>query len=335
VDGGAKGVPSRDVSSQLPDQGARPDSLSQREAGSGAVLRQVETGPLAAMRRRWRSGGATVTWVTGVSVGFVGLVTWLSPVTERAGFAAAAAAIAGLAVVTWQSVIAGRAAVAAEHGLATATRALDEAERGRLDQQGPQSWATIGDPTWPPRLLSASGGFPQPAPPGTEFALPGSAQAPLILQAEGAISNDGKNTVLVTFSGGFRFRNCDPPIAGADWCPVTATSRQCAMAPGERIKFQVEGQLSVEQWVAEREPADVPAVTAEIILDDMLDNGVIDTWTIELSGRPMEPVPDKTAVFRFPQIVRLGQRPPVHARMLPRRRTYWRSKEQGVRLTSS
>ncbi len=58
-----------------------------------------------------------------------------------------------------------------------------------------------------------------------------------------------------------------------------------------------------------------------------MDNGVIDTWTIELGGRPLDLVPGKTAVFRLSQMVRLGQRPPVHARMLPRRRTYWRSKE--------
>jgi hypothetical protein len=135
----AKGVPSRDMlSSQLPDQVARAGALSKREAGSGAASRQVETGLLAAVRRGWRTP-VTVMSVTGVSAGFVGLVTWLAPLSERAGAAAAAAAIATLAVVAWQSVIAGRATVAAEHGLATATRALDEAERGRLDQQGPQS----------------------------------------------------------------------------------------------------------------------------------------------------------------------------------------------------
>ncbi len=213
-------------------------------------MREVETGPLAAVRRRL-SAGVTVTAATGVSAGFVGLVTWLAPFGDRAVAGAAAAAIATLAVVAWQSVIAGRAAVAAEHGLATATRALDEAERGRLDQQGPQSWATIGDPALPPRMLSASGGFPQPAPPGTEFALPGSAQAPLILQAEGVISNEGTKTVVVTFSGGFRFR--DIAVQGTEWGPVAASSRQCAMAPAERIEFQVEGQLTVEQWVAEHD----------------------------------------------------------------------------------
>ncbi len=304
-----------------------------REAGRADALRRLETGPLAIMRRRGRTI-ATVTWVTVASVGFVGLVTWLSPVDQRAGFAAAAAAIAGLAVVTWQSVIAGRAAVAAEHGLASATRALDEAERGRLDQQGPQSWATIGQPAWPPRQPSTAGGFPQPVPPNTEFALPGSALSALILQAEGTISNEGKNTVLVTFSGGFRFRTSDPAIQGADWGPVVASSRQCPMAPGERIEFQVEGQLSVEQWVAEYDGTDVPTVTGEISLDDTLDNGVIDTWTIELGGRPLGPVGGKTNVWTIHRWAHVGERLPVDARMRARRRTYWRSKEQGVRLAS-
>jgi hypothetical protein len=177
-----------------------------------------------------------------------------------------------------------------------------------------------------------SGGFPQPAPAKIEFALPGSAQAPLILQAEGVISNEGKNTVIVTFSGCFRFR--DTAVQGADWGPVAASSRQCPMAPGERIEFQVEGQLSVEQWVAGHDGADVPTVTAEIILDDTVDNGVIDTWTVELGGRPLAPVPGKTNVWTYPLIHLLGQRPLVHARMLPRRRDYWRSKGQGVRLAS-
>ena len=75
------------------------------------------------------------------------------------------------------------------------------------------------------------------------------------------------------------------------------------MAPGERIEFQVEGQLSVERWVAGHDGADVPTVTAEIILDDTVDNGVIDTWTIELA-----PVPGKTNVWTYPLIHLLGQR---------------------------
>lgn len=307
----------------------RPVELPQapREALADGGFRRLRTRQLGILTHSW-SSVLIVSLVTGVSIAAVLVVGWLSPVDQRAGFAAAAAAVATLSVVAWQSAATARAAQAAERGLAATNRALDEAERGRLDQQGPRTWVAIGEPVWPPKQPSTTGGEPQPFKPGWEFALPGSASHLVILQARGSIRNEGDRTVLVSFHGGFRFRKLDLPD-GVEWGRREERQR-CSIAAGETIEFCVEGELNVQQWTADQ-PA---AIEARISLDDTLDNGVIDTWTVEVGGRPLVLVEGKTNTFAIPKIgLRPGlMTPPIDAQVSPRRRVYWRSKEHRISL---
>lgn len=307
-------------------------------------------GALVYRTRTWLStsilGQSQGLWIVPVvtlaSAGFVAIVTWLAPSDQRAGFAAASAAVATLAVIAWQSRTSGRAARAAEAGLATTTKALDEAERGRLDQQGPRTWVTLGPVSWPPLEPSVAGGEPNQFPLNTEFALPGQAGHLIMLVAEGTICNEGDQTVSVTFSGSFRFRQQAPAVIDQDlgWDrPVVGGTLQRSLSPGTEMQFRLEDALSAASWRTNTEAATRGEVAphvmvGEIIVNDLLDNGVVDVWRLELGGYALESVAGKTEVWAFPR-VGLGsshRTPPVHAVVHPRHRRYWRSKQRNEQI---
>lgn len=76
-------------------------------------------------------------------------------------------------------------------------------------------------------------------------------------------------------------------------------------------------------------------LSGEIVVDDSFDNGIVDSWRIELGGRPLEAVAGRMQLWRFENLRRAmpGQGTlPVYATVDPCQRTYWRSKQGEARL---
>lgn len=100
----------------------------------------------------------------------------------------------------------------------------------------------------------------------------------------------------------------------------------------------------VEDWIANHraqhsgrkgteDDPDLPlagVVRGEVAVDDGDDNGVIDIWSLSLTGCPLEPVPDVDGSWRVPSV--LPEWVPITARVSRRQRAYWRSKVRGHEL---
>ncbi len=71
-------------------------------------------------------------------------------------------------------------------------------------------------------------------------------------------------------------------------------------------------------------------VAGEVVVDDGDDNGVIDTWSLSLSGCPLEHVPSEGESWRIPSV--LPEHLPISGWVSPRQRGYWRSKMRGHHL---
>jgi hypothetical protein len=302
------------------------------------------------MKARWnrlspkQHGVLTVGGAVVLTAAVVLVVAMLAEPEQRGVYIATVIALGTLAVIAWQSWETRRAAQAAEQGSASTRDALAEAEKGRLDQQATATWVMIQREPWPPREPSLHGGFPNEFVDRPEFALPGAAGTLVLLQADGSIRNEGTRTVLATFSGSFRFR--DPIVTRAvaapelEWSALQSSgvTNRFPLAPGASVHFRIEDSLTVEQWAANGTAADLGEdgpnhIAAQIILDDGLDNGVSDIWTIELGGRPLQVVGGKTGVWTIAQVGMVpGQPIPTYGKVLPRHRRYWRSRTKKIEL---
>lgn len=276
---------------------------------------------------------------------------WRNP-TEAAALGTATA----IGYVAYQSWHTRRAADAAVRGLVTAEHALRvsqamaaEAEKRRLDQRAPAVRVSIGDPSWPPcaaRQFVGSEAAPLPA--GHIYRLPKNASDRLGAWAEGQVSNEGSATVDVELRGVRLF--VELPGVAADtpgrspWSEPEICRR--SLGPGETLRFRLQGECPVSDWIADHRAAEqnrirkgtvddpvlplAAVIRGEVVVDDGDDNGVIDRWSLTLTGEPLEPVPDEAESWQIPKLP--PGREPISATVGRRRRTYWRSKERGLEL---
>ncbi len=290
-------------------------------------------------------GGARHFWIlAAVAAAFLVVVVAAAVISRSEADTVLVAAIGTALIVAWQSLETARAASAAEEGLRGAADSLRvsqvlaiEAERRRLDADAPRLLVRINEPEWPPRVgRQFVGSEPAQLPMGEVFRLPKDATRHLTLRADGFIRNEGERTVRVTMHG---MRVEDPAVAAGPGWEVRWTEpgdHDLDIAPGQHERFRFEDDHMTSEWIANSEAAErnehqPTAGIGAVIATDDLDNGVIDTWEIELSGRPFDRVADEQGSWRLHKNIITGQSPMV-ARVRPRLRRYYRSKSADQQL---
>ncbi|WP_330467611.1 hypothetical protein OG547_21155 [Streptomyces longwoodensis] len=249
----------------------------------------------------------------------------------------ALATTAAFVVVAWQSVLTRSAVVTAQKALATAERALIASEavaldaaRSRLDERAPEVSVRMHDVPWPPYAWTPSGMPVNPWPNGYEWYFPAKENERIVLQAGITVQNHGRSHLTLDFEGDLFFE--------ADHRPRAATSN--VLFPEQSISLFLQKDFTIrelsENYAAHQAGRPLPyRVAGAISARDDRDNGVTDTWDVELTGCPVKPVEGRDATW-----VVVGSSLPddsgsnslEYVLQPPRKRTYWISRQRGQQL---
>ncbi len=291
-----------------------------------------------------RARGRHFAILAAVAVAFIAVVAVAAVISRNESVTALVAAVGAALIVAWQSLETARAASAAEEGLRGAADSLRvsqalviEAESRRLDAAGPRLLVRVNAPEWPPRMgRQHMGSEPAQLQQREVFRLPKDAPRHVTLRVDGFIRNEGDRTVRVNVHG-MRVEDSSleaPPGGEVRW--TEPGNHELDIGPGQNERFRFDDERVASEWIANSEAAEKnePQPTAAIgtvIATDDLDNGVIDTWEIELSGRPFDRVADEQGSWRLYHNVMTGEGPMV-SRVRPRVRRYYRSKSRNQEL---
>ncbi|MFI1212026.1 hypothetical protein ACH4UV_31000 [Streptomyces sp. NPDC020802] len=249
----------------------------------------------------------------------------------------ATATAAAFVVVAWQSFLTRRAVVTAQRALATADRALVasqavalDAARARLDGQAPAVSVRVHEVPWPPYAWTPSGMPVGHWPTGYEWHFPAKQDERIVLQAGIRVQNHGRAHLTLDFQGDLYF--------SSDHRPRAATSN--LLFPEQSISLFLQKDFTIkelsENYEARQAGRPLPhRVTGTIAAHDDRDNGVTDTWDIELTGCPVRPVEDREGLWVVADggpADDPGSDSLEYAVQPPRRRTYWISRQDGKQL---
>ncbi|MFC5028670.1 hypothetical protein C8250_025385 [Streptomyces sp. So13.3] len=242
---------------------------------------------------------------------------------------AVATALAFL-VVAWQSILT-RSALSVAHTALTVSEAVAlDAARARLDDQAPEVTVVIDDVPWPPLAWSHIGVPVHPWPPGHEWPFPEKEHERIVLQALVWLDNPSSRSVWVTFSGDLVV-NRENRFHPAPHIPLE---------PGQRSGLYLNKDFTIKElagnYAAREEGHPLPhRVQGTVTVHDDRDNGVTDTWNLELTGCPVEPHETRGSVWRVVGhhvTEGDGSRSLEYIPRPTRRRTYWISRENEIRL---
>jgi hypothetical protein len=270
-------------------------------------------------------------------VAFGAVVLLVAYVSGDDKWATVVVAGAAALAVAWQSFETRRAASAAELGLRGAADSLRvsqvlaiEAERRRLDAEGPRLIVRVNAPEWPPRVgAQFLGSEPAQLPQGDIFRLPKDGPRQLTMRADGFIRNEGNRTVRVSVHG----MRVERAASGDGYPKMEWTepgNHDLDIGPDNVEQFRFDDVRPATEWIsnteaAERGEADRTTAIGVVVAIDGNDNGIIDTWEVELAGRPFERIEGEQGGWRFHRDLLTGSGPMV-AQVRPRVRRYYRSK---------
>jgi hypothetical protein len=260
----------------------------------------------------------------------------------RYGATAAGLSVVVIGLQAWETRRASEAAERALHqsqaAIVVSEQTALEAAKTRLDARTPTVMVSIQRPDWPPaRPPQYQFDPPTQLSVGDEFRLPRDETALVMLEAEGLIRNESQVSILVTTSN-----LCleGPPKTGASGVTTITweyppTTQERHLSPGAELPFRLREARPVSAWVENFETGSSGRsgpniIGAEIIFSDPFDNGIVDNWRLELTGRPLEPVPAVASAYRVPMV--LGE-PPIAARVRPIARRYYHSKSSDTQFT--
>jgi len=175
-------------------------------------------------------------------------------------------------------------------------------------------------------------GQPQPLRSGAEYWWPGDEERSILLRAELVLRNDGERTVVVNFqSPGWEM------IGGVGVAGDQPVFHE--LAPKSETSAQLVGTLTLAQCIsngnarAAGEPLP-DGISAFLLVEDGLDDGVTDEWLIELTDAPLTPIPGKDGGWM------VGSGPGVPdplptAAAVHRERRYYLSRATNTRLDSA
>lgn len=247
---------------------------------------------------------------------------------------AAVATTASAVVIAWQARETRRTAAATEKTLTVSQESLStsralaaEALRTRLDARGQAVQIHVDHPEWPP-LEPSDFGDPQPLPYGHTYRMSRDRDQQLMLRASLLIVNEGDSDARLTLTSPLR------PVGKSG--PYPASGYQLVVSPGERLEARIEEARPISQWVenwVDDQAGNPPSVVivAEIICSDRFDEGVIDRWRIELTGRPIRPMEGDDSGWALNH--QLDSAPsPLSATVPPQERLYYLSKRADQRV---
>lgn len=204
--------------------------------------------------------------------------------------------------------------------------ALVEAAKSRLDARAPLIRVLLDEPEPSPLQPSTTGGRAQPCPPGTEFRLPRDREEPLVLRVGGRVANLGEDVATVQLNV--------PLVVRGDHQKTrpSLSSTLVELDPGTGVTFELEEARPLAAWVENWQGPDHHLIIGQVVCSDPYDDGIIDRWTIELGGRPVEPIPGEDGGWRTRNAVGL---PPVESpsTRLRHERLYYVSKYADKLLT--
>jgi hypothetical protein len=247
---------------------------------------------------------------------------------------AAVATTASAVVIAWQAWETRRTAAATEKTLVVGQESLStskalavEALRTRLDARGQALRVHVAPPAWPP-LQPSDFGDAQPLPHGHTYRMSRDRDEQLVLRAELEIRNEGNRDATLVLI---------PPLRPqGESGPYPPHGYQRVVPRGGRLQATLEEARPISQWVqnwddaqAGRPPSVV--IVAEIVCSDGFDEGVIDRWRIELTGRPIRPIDGDDSGWALNHQLDAAPRP-ISATVPPQERLYYLSKRADQRV---
>lgn len=248
----------------------------------------------------------------------------------------ACATAAAFIAVAWQSVLTRSAVVTAQRALIASEAVALDAARGRLDVEAPNVTVKISEVPWPPLAWTSHGMPVQPFPPGSDvWHFPEKENERLVLQAKVVVENKGAKHVSVEYGGDF--------VVSVDNRPRPAT--QHLLWPDGRggsatNSLYLQGDFTIkelsENFEAHQAEQRLPhRVVGTVTVHDGRDNGVTDTWEVELTGWPVQPHEARGSVWHVTRddlTDGSGSRSMIFQVQPSRERTYWISRARGQRL---
>jgi len=230
----------------------------------------------------------------------------------------------------------------ASRSLDAATAAVIEAARARADEQAPRVFALLEAPAWAPnvdrtrsrmpgadelRLLDPKSKHASSDDPNQEFYFDQDKDHFLWLLTRGLLINEGKGTARVRLDGEAQFIAGTSPFTGEREIATppavgTPQHREYLLRPGEVALFEWGYGHRLADWADAYENPNRPDRSGRCFLTvtvfDFQENGVVDHIYVELSGRPIEPIPGKTAAWRLTR----NPSEALGTSIYPTRRTY-------------
>lgn len=250
--------------------------------------------------------------------------------TQATVLAAAATSVSAF-VIAWQAWETRRTAAATEKTLGVSQDSLStsralavEALRTRLDARGQAVRIHVAQPEWPP-LQPSDFGEPQPLPHGTTYRTSRDRDVQLMLRASLTIVNEGDRDATL---------NLHPPLRPVgESGPFPPYGYERVVPSGGRLEASLEEARPISQWVQNWDDAEAgkppsAIIVAEVICSDGFDEGIVDRWRIELTGRPIRPIDGDDSGWALNHQLDSAPRP-ISAIVHPQERLYYLSKRAG------
>jgi hypothetical protein len=237
--------------------------------------------------------------------------------------------------VGWQAWLTREVLKASKAAAEPARTAAIYAARAGMDTDAPKVQVFIDEATMPMFEPSASahlGGQPQRLKPGREWHLPRDAGQRLLVRLVVRIANRGDSLADLSFDGCIR-----GPESTASETSIFPTPMDGSLG----IPYFIDASFTIkewsENWRARQQGKTLPFVAmAAITCTDIRDEGVVDTWSLQISSCPIRSDPERDGVWQIdpdllgkPTQLALG-----YKRRPPRKRTYWRSRSENLPLAN-
>lgn len=247
--------------------------------------------------------------------------------TALSAIATAAAFIA----VAWQSVLTRQALKVAQEALATSETVALDAARVRLDAEAPDVSVTVIGAEWPPMAWTPTGMPVNAYPAGHEWHFPAGQDERLVLQARIRVENRSPVHLSIEYSGDLYVEADHRPLpAPARLLPRSSSNDNLYLQKAFTI-----GELA-ENYAAQQAGEPLPhRVKGTITVNDPRDNGVTDTWELDLTGWPVQPNEQRAGIWSVvgPHAIEgSGSRALLYNLQPPRQRTYWISRAHQQQL---
>ncbi|MFJ1536366.1 hypothetical protein ACIOFV_50185 [Streptomyces mirabilis] len=208
-----------------------------------------------------------------------------------------------------------------------------DAIRSRLDSQAPGVTLTLDAPPWDPKAWTPNGMPCNTWPHGQTWHFPGQQDGSnrLVLQQRLVLENLSDRRVQA---------RCDGDLVVVSENKPTAAG-VLLLEPGEKspdIYLQRDFTIKElsENFAAKQAGQELPhQVRGSVTVEDDRDNGSTDRWDLTLTGCPVQPVPDRDALWTIaPWHIHEGSglRTLDYSLLPPRQRIHWVSRARGVQL---